>query len=145
MTSLAALEGRIPTDGAPAPPDLAISLTFANDRAVVSVRGELDSLTADAFGSFVESATAQPGCVVVIDFAELTHLGRFDQVARVLAGASPMIRKVLELTGHSEVLNADRLVPTGPERVPNNVGSLEPEMWRSRFRPSGRAVTGGRD
>ena len=73
----------------------------------------MDSLTAHAFGSFVESATAQPGCVVVIDFAALTHLG-FDQAARVLAGASPMIRKVLELTGYSEELNAD-LAPTGPE------------------------------
>ena len=134
----------MPIDGAPVPPDLAISLTFINNRAVVSVRGDLDSLTADAFGSFVETATTQPGCVVVIDFGELNHLGRFDQVARVLAGASPMIRRVLELTGYSEVLNVDQPVPTSPERVPSNVGSLEPDMWRSRLRPSGRLVADGR-
>lgn len=143
MTAPVALEGRTPIDGAPVPSDLAISLTFANDTAVVSVRGELDALTADA-GSFVETATTQPGCVVVIDFAELNHLSRFDQVARVLAGASPMIGKVLELTGYSEVLNVDRTVPPSPERVPSSVGSLEPHMWRSRLRSSGRLVAGGR-
>jgi hypothetical protein len=82
MTASAALEGRMPTDVAPVPPDLAISLTFANGRAVGSVRGELNSLTADAFGSFVETVTAQPGSV--IDFSELAHLSRFDQL-----GSSP--------------------------------------------------------
>jgi hypothetical protein len=56
-----------------------------------------------------------------------------------------MIRKVLQLTGYLEVLNVDRLVPTSPERVPSNVGPVQRDMWRSRFRPSGQAVAGGRD
>jgi hypothetical protein len=69
----------MPTDVAPVPPELATSLTFANGRAVGSVRGELNSLTADALGSFVETAMDQPWCV--IDFAGLAYLSRFDQVS----------------------------------------------------------------
>jgi hypothetical protein len=35
MTAPAALEGVMPADGAPVPPDLGISFTFASDQAVV--------------------------------------------------------------------------------------------------------------
>jgi hypothetical protein len=133
----------MPTDVAPVLPYLAMSLIFANCRVVGSVRRGLNSLTADGFGSFAETAPAQPRCVIA--FAELTDLSRFDQATSGPRGRVSDDSTVLDATGYSEVLNADRLVPTSPERVPNNVGSLEPEMWRSRVRPSGRAVTGGRD
>jgi hypothetical protein len=144
MTAFAALEGRMPTDVEPVPPDLAISPTFTDGRAVGSARRELNSLTADGFGSFVEAATAQPWCDV-IDFAELAHLSMFDQVSSGSRGRVSDDSKVLEVTGYSEVLNADRSVPISPERVPSNIGSLEPGMLLSRLRPRGRAVAGGKD
>jgi hypothetical protein len=76
----------MPTDGAPVPPDLAISLTFANDPGGRICPRRAGLADANVFGRFVETVTGQPGRVVVGDFEELTHLSRFDQVHRVLAG-----------------------------------------------------------
>jgi hypothetical protein len=77
---------RAPLGSRPVPPDLAISLTFANDPGGRICPRRAGLADANVFGRFVETVTGQPGRVVVSDFEQLTHLRRFDQVHRVLAG-----------------------------------------------------------
>jgi|HubBroStandDraft_1064217.scaffolds.fasta_scaffold190191_3 anti-anti-sigma factor len=107
------------------PGDFALTLTTSTGGVLVAVRGELDLLTAEAFGAFLDVATVQAGRVVV-DLAELTFIdcSGLGQLARALArvrgrggdlaivSPSPMTYKLLELSGFTEVMDVERPLPT---------------------------------
>lgn len=95
------------------PAGFSVGIVFHADRSVVTVRGELDVLTAAALGGFLDVAITQRGRPVVVDVAELTFIDAsgLGQLARVLprlrqdggelvvVSPSPMLSKLLALTG----------------------------------------------
>jgi anti-anti-sigma factor len=99
-----------------------MSLAFARDRTVLAVRGELDMQTAPAFGAFLEVAASRPGCLVVVDLADLSFIDAsgLGQLARVRArlrkngsrlaitAPSPMAYKLLELAGFTGAVHVER-------------------------------------
>lgn len=107
------------------PSDFACSVVFFPDRTVLTVRGELDILSASGFGDFIDAAALRPGNPIVVDFAELYFIDAsgLGQLARALASlrerggdlaiasASPMAYKVLEVTGFTDVLTVERRIP----------------------------------
>jgi len=108
------LEGR--------PADFSISLTFGRDRTTVLPWGELDMVTAPAFGGFLDTAASRPGSLVVVDLAGLSFIDAsgLGQLARIrtilrkddrdlaIISPSPMAYKVLELTGFTRALSIER-------------------------------------
>ena len=104
------------------PADFSVRLVAGGDRTVVVVCGELDLLTAAAFGGFLDVAASRPGHLVVIDLAGVAFIGAsaLGQLARILprlraAGSelavvspSPMAYEVLDLTGYTAQLPVEQ-------------------------------------
>jgi len=103
------------------PADFSVRLFASADCTVLVVCGELDMLTAAAFGG-------RPGHLVVIDFAGVTFIGAsaLGQLARILprlraVGSelaivfpSPMAYKVLDLTGFTAEMHVEQPPQDGP-------------------------------
>ena len=110
------------------PADFSVRLVAASDRTVLVVCGELDLLTAGAFGSFLDLAACRPGRLVVIDLAGVDFIGAsaLGQLARILprlgavgselavVSPSPMAYKVLDLTGFTAHLHVEQPSRDGP-------------------------------
>lgn len=110
------------------PTDFSIRLVFGTDRTVIAVCGELDMLTAAAFGGFLDVAASRQRQHVVIDLAQVTFIAAaaLDQLARILphlrkAGSnlaivspSPMAYKVLNLAGFTAQIHAEQPSPNRP-------------------------------
>lgn len=124
-------DGGAPTGPDPAkvlPADFAMSISFGDECSRLTVRGELDVLTAAAFGAFLELATARWGGLVVVDVAELAFIDAsgLGQLARVLprlregGGAlaivspSHMVYKLLDLTGLTAEVHVEPPAPRPP-------------------------------
>jgi len=110
------------------PADFNVRLVDGADRTVLVVCGELDMLTAAAFGSFLDVAASRERHLVVIDFAGVTFIdaSALGQLARILprlraAGSelavvspSPMAYKVLDLTGFTAEMHVEQPPQDGP-------------------------------
>lgn len=114
------------------PGDFSVCLVFGTDRSVVAVCGELDILTAAAFGGFLDIAASRPGQLVVVDLAEVAFLdaSALRQLARILprlraAGSdlaivspSPTVYKALDLTGFTARIHVE---PPTPQDKPTEI------------------------
>ena len=98
----------------------------------VRLRGELDMLTAPLLAEVLERDRASGGRHIVVDMTELQFMDRAG-VAALLEGAgqgtpsrpvlsidgcSPNVRRVLELTGHEDLINDSPL--TGLSSTPGS-------------------------
>jgi anti-anti-sigma factor len=102
-----------------------LSLHFASDHTVMTVRGDLDALMAPAFGAFLDIAAAREHGLVVLDFSELSFFdaSALGQLARILpilrsTGGDLIITsppaityKALEITGFTKELDVERPAP----------------------------------
>jgi anti-anti-sigma factor len=52
-----------------------VEATFAKDRATLAVRGDVDILTASAFGGFIDAALASGYATVALDLADVDFMG----------------------------------------------------------------------
>lgn len=109
-------------------PRFGVAVSFASDRTVVAVRGELDLLTASAFGGFLQAAAGRGAYLLVIDLAELSFIDTrgLAEVARAvtavhskggaisIVSASPLAYKVLKLCGLTEVASVEMPVTPAP-------------------------------
>jgi anti-anti-sigma factor len=108
--------------------DFSVRLLAGADRTVLVVCGELDVLTAAAFGGFLDVAASRAGHLVVIDFAGVTFIdaSALGQLARILprlravgselaiVSPSPMAYKVLDLTGFTAEMHVEQPSRDGP-------------------------------
>ncbi len=124
---------------------------ISGDRAVVVIRGELDVATAPTFGGFVKALCDHGHTDIVFD---LEHLGFLDAsgigvfagaIARlrprggrlILRSVPAPVRRVLELTGFSSMVDIEDPSPLAPEETdstgPGTQEATEAPTTRDRF------------
>jgi anti-sigma B factor antagonist len=98
----------------------------------VRLRGELDMLTAPLLADVLERDRASGGRHIVVDMTELQFMDRAGLAALLegagqgtssrpvlsIAGCPPNVRRVLELTGHEDLINDTSL--TGLSSTPGS-------------------------
>ena len=98
-----------------------LTVSFAGDRAVVAVRGEVDLLTAPEVAAVLTAVIDRGHLSVVLDLAETTFMGvaglRVIEAAThrlsplrsglFLRSPSAQVRRLLDLTGLSDTVNVD--------------------------------------
>lgn len=107
-----------------------VSVTFAGDRVVLGIRGEVDILTAPDLGALVDTAIDDGHRFVVLDLAELDFMDasglrviahaarRLNSLAGevVIRSPSRIVRRMLDLAGLTAVVRLDQPEPA-PDRL----------------------------
>jgi len=152
------------TTGSPSPGHLELTVSFDADEVALSIRGDVDVVTAPDLAAVLAAVLDQGHSSVVVDLAETAFLGVaglriIETSARRLAATrsalsirapSKLVRRLLQLTGLADVVNvvdpSEHLGPTqtGPRaRALTVAGELTHQLRRLTAIPADGDVVDG--